>query len=128
MKILLHKIPEVYCMELFSVDGRDTVITAAISTCDLLKNLSRVKSSNVWGYTINIRQAKDKTGDVLVQFKGNKGGPGDVYIYYDVPVVVYRRLVSAPSKGHFIWQYLRNNYKYSKLTGSKKGVLPNAVN
>lgn len=105
------------------------VIEAKMSTRDLAKNLVRVKSSNVWAYGINIKDRKDKTGDVLVQFKDKDGGAGDLYLYYDVPVAqVWRKILSAPSKGHAVWQYLRNKFKYSKLTGDKRGKLPNAVN
>lgn len=107
---------------------RQAVITAAINTRDITKNMVRVKSSNVWSYGVNIRKNGDKTGDVLCQFKGPNGGPGDLYIYYDVPVRVYRRWHTAPSKGHYFWQYIRNNYKYSKLTGDKRGKLKNAIN
>lgn len=103
-------------------------IQAGMSTRDLLRNLVKVKSSNIWGYTINVKNRKDKFGDVLVQFKGDNGGPGDVYIYYDVPVLIYRRWQSAPSKGHYFWQYIRNYFKYSKLTGDKRGKLSNAIN
>lgn len=103
-------------------------IFAGISTKELMKQMVRVKSSNIWSYTINTHDRKDKTGNVLVQFKNPNGGPGDVYIYYDVPVNVYRKWHSATSKGHYFWRYLRNNYKYSKLTGDKKGKLPNAIN
>ena len=107
---------------------RKQVISAAISMRDLTKNLVRVKSSNVWAYAINVRHAGDKMGDVLAQFKGKNGGPGDIYIYYNVPVTLYRRWIGAPSKGHFFWQYIRNNFQYSKLTGDQKGKLKNAVN
>lgn len=107
---------------------RQTVITAAINTRDAAKNMVRVKSSNIWSYGINVRNNNDKVGDVLTQFKGPNGGPGDIYIYYDVPVKVYRRWHTAPSRGHYFWQYIRNNFKYSKLTGDKRGKLPNAIN
>lgn len=103
-------------------------VMAAINTRNLAQNIVRVKSSNVWGYTINVKDRKSKFGDVIVQFKGNNGGPGDIYIYYDVPVLTYRRWHSAPSKGHYFWVYIRNNFKYSKLTGDKRGKLHNAVN
>lgn len=103
-------------------------ILASISSKDIAKSMVRVKSSNVWAYNINIRSNKDRTGDVYVQFKDNRGGPGDVYVYYDVPVVMYRRWHSAPSVGHYFWKYIRNNFKYSKLTGDKRGKLRNAVN
>ena len=103
-------------------------ISSAINTRNLAQKIARVKSSNIWGYTINVKDNKSKFGDVLVQFKDKFGGPGDVYIYYDVPVMLYRRWHSAASKGHFFWVYIRNNFKYSKLTGDKKGKLDNAVN
>ena len=112
---------------MFESSARD-VIEASISTRDLTKNLVRVKSSNIWAYAINIKDRKDKTGDVLVQFKGRNGGPDDIYMYLDVPVNTYRKFISAPSKGHAFWKMIRNNFKYRKLTGNKRGVLPNAVN
>lgn len=107
---------------------QNTAISAAINTRNLAQNIVKVKSSNVWGYTINVKNRKDKFGDVIVQFKGENGGPGDMYIYYDVPVLTYRRWHSAPSKGHYFWKYIRNYFKYSKLTGDRKGKLDNAVN
>lgn len=113
---------------MFCAQSDRSAILAAISTREIAKNMVRVKSSNVWSYNINIREYGDDTGDVYVQFKGDKGGPGDVYVYYDVPVNVYRRWHSAPSKGHYFWRYIRNNFKYSKLTGDKRGKLANAIN
>lgn len=116
----------VYAMRL--VDRRyRKEITAAISTRDLSKQMVRVRSSNIWSVGMNVRNRKDRTGDVLVQFKGKNGGPGDVYIYYDVPVVVYRKWNSAPSRGHYFWTNIRNYYRYSKLTGDKRTHLPNGV-
>lgn len=109
-------------------DKDSCIIQAAINTRDLAKNLVRVRSSNVWSIGIDIRDRKDKTGNVLVQFKNANGGPGDIYMLYDVPIPVYRKWVTAPSKGNYYWRYLRNNYLYAKLTGNRKGVLPNAVN
>ena len=107
---------------------RQQVVLAAISSRDLSKNLIRVKSSNVWSYAINIKDNKAKTGDVICQFKGKNGGPGDIYMYFDVPVKLWRKWVTAPSKGHFFWAYIRNNFYYRKLTGNKRGVLKNAIN
>lgn len=103
-------------------------ITAAINTKNLAKNLIRVRSSNVWAIGFNVRNQGDKAGDLIMQFKNPNGGAGDLYIYYDVSIKDYRRLLNAPSVGHQFWVSIRNNYKYSRLTGSKKGVLPNAVN
>lgn len=44
-------------------------ILAAVNTKNLAQNLSRVRSSNVWAYGLNLKDRKDKTGDLLVQFK-----------------------------------------------------------
>lgn len=123
-----HDLEVFSCAAICNPSDSKTVVQAAISTRDLARNLVRVKSSNVWAYTINIRNHGDKEGDVLVQFKGPKGGPGDIYIYHDVPVLLWRRWLSAPSKGHFFWQYIRNVFQYRKLTGDKRGKLKNAVN
>lgn len=87
----------------------------------------RVKSSNIWSYNINIRKDGDSTGDVYVQFKGRDGGPDDIYVYYDVPIKIYRRWHGAPSKGHYFWRYIRDNFQYSKLTGDRKTKLKNGV-
>ena len=77
---------------------------------------------------MNVKHMGDDTGDVYVQFKNKRGGPGDVYVYYDVPVRVYQKWITTSSKGHYFWEYIRNKYKYSKLTGDKRGKLPNAIN
>lgn len=103
-------------------------IMAAINTKNLAQNLVRVRSSNVWAIGFNVRKAGDNVGDLIIQFKNKNGGAGDCYIYYDVNIKVYRRMQSVPSKGHFVWTDIRNNYSYSKLTGNKRGVLPNAIN
>lgn len=92
------------------------------------KDMSRVKSSNVWSIGAEINNTDPKIGDVYVQFKGKNGGPGDVYRYYDVPVSLYRKMITYPSKGAFVHKYLRNNFQYSKLTGDKRGKLKNAIN
>lgn len=124
----LHELEVFSSVALCNPSDTKTAVQAAITTRDLARNLVRVKSSNVWAYTINIRDKKDKVGDVLVQFKGPNGGPGDIYLYYDVPINLWRRWLAAPSKGHFFWQYIRNTFSYRKLTGDKKGKLRNAIN
>lgn len=96
------------------------------SARDITRNLVRVRSSNVWAYGIEMKDKK--VGDVYVQFKGKNGGPDDIYCYYDVPVAVWQKILSHPSKGHAVWKYLRNNFLYRKLTGDKRGKLKNAVN
>ena len=95
------------------------------TTKDFVKKLMRVKSSNVWSYAF---QPKDnKVGDMLMQFKAKNGGPGDIYIYYNVPTKIWQRLVAAPSKGHTFWELIRNVYTYAKLTGDKRTKLANGI-
>ena len=103
-------------------------IKASISSREITKNMIRVKSSNVWAYCIDIKRATDKTGNVYVQFKGPNGGPDSIYVYFDVPIVIYRRWLTAPSKGHYFWQYIRNKYQFAKLTGDKKTKQKGGVN
>lgn len=95
------------------------------STRDFADKLSRVRSSNVWSYAFNPKD--EYVGDMLMQFKGANGGPGDIYIYYDVPSKVWQRLVAAPSKGAIFWKLIRNQYTYAKLTGDKRTHLPNGI-
>lgn len=110
------------------IDKKTSRKIQCASSRDISKNLVRVRSSNLWAYGMNVKDYKNKMGDLVIQFKGREGGPGDVYMYFDVPTKLYQRLLSAPSAGHFFWKYIRNNFKYRKLTGDKKGKLPNAVN
>lgn len=95
------------------------------TTQDFVKKLARVKSSNVWSYAFQPKD--DKIGDMLMQFKKKDGGPGDIYIYYNVPTKIWQRLVASPSKGHAFWALIRNIYTYAKLTGDKRTHLPNGI-
>lgn len=103
-------------------------VMAAINTRNLAQNLVRVRSSNVWAIGFNVKNKGDKEGDMVMQFKDKNGGAGNLYIYYSVPITIYRRMQSAPSIGHFFWQNVRNNFNYSKLSGDRIGKLPNAIN
>lgn len=121
--------PEIAFCKLLESGHEQEVIECAITSKDITRNIVRCRSSNLWGYVINVRSRKDTTGDLYIQFKGKEGGPtGGMYVYYDVPVRVYKKLITAPSKGHYFWVNIRNRYRYSKLTGDKRGKLPNAVN
>ena len=95
------------------------------TTQDFVKKLARVKSSNVWSYAFQPKD--DRTGDMLMQFKAKNGGPGDIYIYYNVPSKLWQKFVAAPSKGHYFWQFVRNVFTYAKLTGDKRTKLPNGI-
>lgn len=103
----------------------DTSRRNKTTTQDFVKKLARVKSSNVWSYAFQPKD--DKVGDMLMQFKRKDGGPGDIYIYYNVPSKIWQRFVAAPSKGHFMWQFIRNVFTYAKLTGDKRTKLPNGI-
>lgn len=103
-------------------------VTAAINVKNLASQLFRVKSSNIWAYRLFLRDRHDKTGDLIVQFKDKNGGAGHVYIYYDVPFMLFRNWQATQSKGHYFWKHIRPYFKYSKLTGDKIGKLKNAVN
>lgn len=106
-------------------DRHDSTKRNKTTTRDLAKQLKRVDSSNVWAYAF---QPKDeKVGDMLVQFKGKYGGPGDIYIYYNVQNKLWHRFYLADSKGIFFWKYIRNVFTYAKLTGDKKTHLPNGI-
>lgn len=111
-----------------NISDRYYVIQAASNSRDIIQKLVRVKSSNIWAYGINIKDRKDKVGDVVVQFKGKNGGPDDIYMYFDVPIKLWRQWLSANSKGSFFWRNIRNEFYYRKLTGNKRGVLKNALN
>ena len=106
-------------------DRHDNATRNKTTTKDFVKNLRRVKSSNVWSMAFQPKD--DKVGDMLMQFKGKNGGPGDIYIYYNVPAKVWQKLTVAPSKGHAFWKLVRNYYTYAKLTGDKRTHLPNGI-
>lgn len=103
------------------------IIECRKSSRSLAQELNRVKSSNVYSIGFDIDD-DSYTGNLLMQFKDSNGMAGDIYMYFDVPISVYRKLQSAPSKGHYFWKYIRNRYKYRKLTGDRRGKLPNAIN
>lgn len=107
---------------------QNDVITAAISSREITKNMVRVKSSNLWSVCLNVRNRGDNVGDLFIRFKGPNGGDnGGLYQYFDVPVRLYRQFISAPSKGSFFWRNIRNNYTYRRLDGNKRTFLPNGI-
>lgn len=127
MKISRHPKIEIMCIALCDIVDKQA-IEASKSSREITQNMIRVKSSNLWAHCIDIKRANDKTGNVYIQFKGANGGAGDIYVYYDVPIVVYRKLIGAPSQGHAFWQYIRGKYTYAKLTGDKKTKMKGGVN
>lgn len=127
MKITKSPKIEILTVGLFDIVDKQA-IKAGISSREITKNMIHVKSSNIWAYCIDIKRAEDNVGNVYIQFKGKDGGPDDIYTYFDVPIVVYRKMLNANSKGHFFWQYIRGKYAYAKLTGDKKTKMTGGVN
>jgi hypothetical protein len=41
--------------------------------------------------------------------------PGSIYEYYAVPAAVYWYFRAAPSKGKFVWRWLRDRYAYARI-------------
>jgi len=40
---------------------------------------------------------------------------GSIYEYYNVPLDVWQRFQTAPSKGKFVWKELRDMYEYQRV-------------
>ncbi len=52
-----------------------------------------------------------QSGTLEVEFTS-----GDVYQYFNVPEHLYRGLMNAASKGQFLNDYIRNGYRYQKIS------------
>lgn len=126
MKITRHPKIEIVKIALCDIVDKQA-IKAGRSAREITKNMVRVKSSNIWSWCTDIKRPEDKTANVYIQFKGAKGGPDDIYVFFDVPIVIFRKMVAAPSAGHAFWQYIRGKYSYAKLTGDKKTKMKGGV-
>ena len=62
-------------------------------------------SSNIYRIKYN-----DETYILEVEF--NNGG---TYEYYDVPITIWENFKLADSKGKFLHEYIKGNYRYSKV-------------
>jgi len=60
----------------------------------------------------NVKGARyDAEEQILeIMFKG-----GATYWYYGVEEEVWKRLLRAPSKGKFVWEYIRDVYDYERI-------------
>ena len=99
-------------------ENKQPVMAASRGTGDVADYIIPVQSSNIYGYYLDVRDVKDSTGTLYVQFLKN-GMPGDIYAYYSVPVQIARKMASTSSKGHYFWKYIRDKYQTAKLTGDK---------
>jgi hypothetical protein len=67
--------------------------------------ISTPESSNIAGFS------HDKEKSVLtVEFKN-----GARYNYFDVPEVIFERMKGAPSKGQFLAQNIKNQFRYARV-------------
>lgn len=69
-----------------------------------------VGSSNIesFGYDSEERS-------LYVRFNGSKGGPSSLYKYIGVEPEVFDQFMDAPSKGKFVFGYLKNRYEYQRV-------------
>jgi len=67
-------------------------------------NNEKVESSNVESIAYS-----DKSKQLEVSFKN-----GRTYTYYDVPKSVGNAMPYTASKGQYVWQALRGQYRYSR--------------
>ena len=63
------------------------------------------ESSNVAGFGYD-----DQTQELTVEFKN-----GGRYNYYDVPELVFQQMTTAPSKGQYLAQNIKNIYRYARV-------------
>lgn len=73
-----------------------------------------VESSNVQDFGYD-----EDEGNLYVRFKpkstAKSTSPGSCYVYYGVEPEIYQQFLMSPSKGKFVWQYLRDRYEYERL-------------
>lgn len=50
----------------------------------------------------------EQSATLYIQFHSGR------YMYFDVPVQVFQGLLSAPSKGKYHHQYIKNVYRYQR--------------
>lgn len=64
-----------------------------------------VESSNLYAIDYD-----DTDRILIIQFHD-----GRIYEYYNVPRIIYEELYSAPSKGKYHHEYIKNNYEYRRI-------------
>jgi len=69
-----------------------------------------VESSNVQSFGYD-----DENRILYVRFLAKSTSPSTLYAYYDVEPETYDQFFMAPSKGKFVWQFLRDRYEYARL-------------
>ncbi len=115
--------------------GRDRSYDSPNAISQMMTQMRRVNSSNVWGYFYELEPGKQKSGILYVTFlaEAPRGGSrptsaGPTYAYYDVPLKKYESFqrASDSSAGKAVWDYLRvrgsswdhrYRYKLVQVTG-----------
>jgi hypothetical protein len=115
--------------------GRDRSYDSPNAISQLMTQMRRVNSSNVWGYFYELEPGTQKSGILYVTFlaEAPRGGSrpnsaGPTYAYYDVPLKKYESFqrASDSSAGKAVWDYLRvrgtnwdhrYRYKLVQVTG-----------
>lgn len=59
----------------------------------------------------NLHSVGFENGTLYIRFK-----TGRLYAYFGVPEHIYFALMNASSKGSFFARYIKNNYRYRKLS------------
>lgn len=68
-------------------------------------NRKFVKSSNIKSIGYN-----NDTKTLEIEFKS-----GDIYQFFNVPLIEYQTLLSASSHGSYFYHNIRNKFKWSKI-------------
>lgn len=65
----------------------------------------------------NIHSVRYSSGaqELYIKFKRSGSTPTE-YVYYDVPFIVYKKMLSAPSHGKFFHKEIKNRYEYEKIS------------
>ena len=72
-----------------------------------------VESSNVESFAYDMQNQF-----LYVRFLPSGSGDfanGSMYVYYSVEAEIYQQFLQAPSKGQFVWRFLRDRYDYARL-------------
>lgn len=70
-----------------------------------------VMSSNVESFGFD-----EENMTLYVRFLAKGNSPGSLYAYFNVEPDIYQEMFNAPSKGQFVWRYLRGVYSYQRLS------------
>ena len=73
---------------------------------------------NIYGESTAIHSMgynPDKRVLILTFWKYKQKGPGGTYLYYNVPLEVWKALQLASSKGRYFWYFIRGRFNFRRL-------------